>query len=144
MNPFEPASSRWTGTLLSVLRMVAAFLFFWHGTQKMFGVPSTDAAATVQALDWFSQRGVAAFLEVVGGTLLFLGAFTRPVAFILSGEMAVAYFIAHVPRGLLPNVNRGEVAVLYCFIFLYIAAAGVGRFGVDAWLRTRRETRAIT
>jgi len=100
-----------------------------HGTQKLFGVPPSASGRTVELA---SRMGAAGVIEVVGGLLILLGLFTRPAAFICSGEMAFAYCLAHAPRGLLPNTNGGELPVLYCFIFLYLAAAGGGRWSVDA------------
>ena len=117
----------WSPHLLSVLRIVVALLFILHGTAKLFGVPAGGGPVPLA-----SKLGVAGVLEVVGGALLLLGLFTRPVAFVLSGEMAVAYFTAHAPRGLIPMANGGEVAVLFCFVFLYLAAAGGGAWSVDA------------
>jgi putative oxidoreductase len=121
--------------ILSILRMVAAFLFFWHGTQKMFGFPTDPPTPPI---DLFQLRGLAAILEVVGGPLLFLGLFTRPVAFILSGEMAFGYFISHHPRNIWPALNLGEVAILNCFIFLYLSAAGGGAWSLDNMLRGKK------
>src|SRR5919108_3704191 len=117
----------WAPRLLSVLRIVTAFLFIAHGTQKLLNFP----VAPPKAPALFSLIGLAGTLELVGGALLLLGLFTRPVAFILSGEMAFAYFMAHAPQGFWPIVNRGELAALYCFVFLYLAAAGGGAWGVD-------------
>ena len=125
--------SAWSARLLSVLRIVAALLFFLHGTAKLFGFPPGAGGPVPLA----GPIGVAAVLETVGGALLLLGLFTRPVAFVLSGQMAVAYFTAHAPDGLFPQTNGGEVAVLFCFVFLYLAAAGPGPWSVDA---TRRAT----
>jgi putative oxidoreductase len=119
----------WSPRALSVLRIAAALLFMQHGAQKLFGVPSAPAGGTTPAL--FSLLGLAGVLEFFGGLLLLLGLFTRPVAFILSGLMAVAYFMAHAPQGFWPVVNRGELAVLYCFVFLYLALAGGGSWSVD-------------
>ena len=124
-----PIPMQWAPYLQSVLRIVVAFLFIAHGTQKFFGFPAADARATVPLL---SQLGLASVLEMVGGLLLLLGLFTRPVAFVLAGEMAVAYFTAHAPRGFWPLVNRGEPAVLFCFTWLYFAAAGAGPWSLDA------------
>jgi putative oxidoreductase len=121
----------WRGRLLSVLRIVAAFMFMAHGMQKILGFP----VAASHPFQLFTLAGVAAVLELFGGVLLLIGLFTRPVAFILSGEMAFAYFLAHAPHGFWPLVNRGELAVLYCFLFLYLAIAGGGRWSVDRWLR---------
>ena len=123
----------WPPRLLSVLRIVAAFLFMVHGAQKWLAFPVARASPT---LLW-SMSGVAGLLELVGGFFLILGLFTRPVAFVLSGLMAFAYFIAHAPQGFWPIVNRGELAALYCFLFLYLAAAGGGPGSLDRWLRRR-------
>lgn len=120
--------SKWSTEILSLLRIVVAFLYIQHGTAKMFGYPMSMGDG---GLDWFSLVGVAAILEVFGGLLLLIGLFTRPVAFLLSGQMAVAYFMFHAPGGFWPLVNHGEGAVLYCFIFLYLAAVGGGRWSVD-------------
>ncbi len=125
--------SKWAPALLSVLRIVTAFLFMEHGAQKLFGVPG--AADHTVAL--FSLMGFAGCLEFVGGGLVLLGLFTRPVAFVLSGEMAFAYFIAHAPQGFWPVLNHGEAAVFYCFVFLYFSAAGAGPWSLDRLLRNR-------
>ena len=126
----------WSPQLLSVLRIVAAVLYVLHGTQKMFGVPPSASGATVQLA---SRLGAAATIEIVLGTLILLGLFTRPAAFICSGEMAFAFFLSHFPRGWLPLLNQGELPVLFCFIFLYLAAAGAGAWSIDeARLRNRR------
>lgn len=122
---------RWSPQLLSLLRIVVGFLFFWHGCAKLLHYPES-----MGDIPLFSLIGLAGMLELVGGALLFLGLFTKPVAFILSGEMAVAYFMAHAKGGLLPYVNHGEAAVFYCFVFLYLAAAGGGPISLDAKLRT--------
>lgn len=111
--------------VLSVLRMIAAFTFIAHGTQKLFAFPLGPRAALA------SQMGVAGIIETAGGALMLLGLFTRPVALVLAGEMAYAYFTAHAPRGTWPIQNGGELAVLYCFIWLYIAAAGPGPISLD-------------
>ena len=142
MSLIDPAPPRWTETLLSVLRIVAAFLLFWHGTQKMFAYPpAVGATGPAQAFHLVTQQGLAAVLEIGGGFLLVLGLFTRPVAFVLSGEMAVAYFQVHYPRAFLPIVNRGELAALLCFVFLYLAFAGGGDWSLDALLRERRRAK---
>jgi putative oxidoreductase len=124
-------SDTWTPRALAVLRIVAAFLFLQHGTSKLLGFPEMPGMGAVPLM---SLPGLAGVLEAVGGVLLLLGLFARPVAFVLSGEMAAAYFMAHAPRGhvLTPFLNQGEPAVLYCFIFLFIAAAGAGAWSVDA------------
>lgn len=123
-----PIPASWSGRLLSVLRIVAAILFLCHGSQKLFGWPAPAHSELVAfSLTWF-----AGILEFFGGLLLLLGLFTRPVAFVLSGQMAVAYFKAHAPGGFWPLNNGGELAVLYCFTFLYFAAAGGGPWSLDA------------
>lgn len=123
----ERLLGRYSPYLYALLRIVAGFLFFQHGLPKLFGGFGRDAPAELM-----SQMGLAGIIEVVGGTLIAIGLFTSPVAFIASGEMAVAYFLAHAPRGLWPIMNGGELAVLYCFLFLYFAAVGSGRWSVDA------------
>ena len=128
------------GALLSLLRIVTGTAFMQHGVQKLFGLllppdqPWNGAPAALSQM-WFG--GV---LEVFGGALIVLGLFTRPVAFLLSGMMAVAYFQAHFPRGFWPVLNGGESAVLFCFIYLYIFAAGPGPYSVDAALFGKRRT----
>jgi putative oxidoreductase len=109
-----------------------------HGSQKLFHYPPTGAPGPVVPLVLMSQTGLAGILEFLGGMLLLLGLFTRPVAFILSGEMAVAYFQVHAPRAFLPIVNRGELAAILCFVFLYLAFAGGGSWSVDSVMRRVR------
>jgi putative oxidoreductase len=118
----------WSDRALSVLRIVAALLFLQHGLAKHFGFPHV---ANFDNLQTFSLVGFAGFIEIVGGLLLLVGLFTRPAAFIMSGEMAVAYFMAHAPRGFFPILNGGELAVLYCFVFLFFAIAGGGSWSLD-------------
>lgn len=113
--------------MLAVLRIVTALLFLTHGTAKLFGFPDVRISAPL-----FSILGLAAILEIAGGILLVIGLFTRPVAFILAGEMAVAYFTAHARHGFFPLVNHGESAVLFCFIFLYLVTAGAGSWSIDS------------
>jgi len=127
------AMATWTPPLLSVLRIVAAFLFIEHGTQKWLDFPAPRSSPVVL----WSLGGVAGLMELVGGLLLLVGLFTRPVAFLMSGLMAFAYFIAHAPRGFWPLLNGGELAALYCFVFLYLAAAGGGPWSLDRWMRRR-------
>ncbi len=125
----------WRPRALALLRIVTAYLFLTHGTSKLLGVPHV---AMFDKLQVFSLIGFAGMMELVGGALLLLGLFTRPVAFILSGEMAFAYFMGHAPQGsiLVPMLNQGELAVLYCFVFLYFALAGAGAWSLDAaWRR---------
>jgi putative oxidoreductase len=131
-----PVVSRWIALapyLLSLLRIVAALMFLQAGTVKLFGWPMAMPGGGSPPL--MSQVGIGALLEFVGGALLLVGLFTRPVAFILSGEMAVAYFQFHQPNGFWPVVNQGQPAVLYCFIWLYISARGAGPWSLDALLR---------
>jgi putative oxidoreductase len=131
MKSMNAWATRATPLLLSVLRIITGFLFMAHGTQKWLLFPGgSGTRVTLQSLS-----GAAGALELVGGALLLVGLFTRPVAFILSGEMAFAYFIAHAPQGFWPILNRGELAVLYCFVFLFLSAAGGGPLSLDRALR---------
>jgi len=124
-----PYASSWADRVLSVLRIVTAFAFMLHGAAKILHFPHQPQ---YDALQVFSLIGVAGLLELVGGFLLLIGLFTKPVAFILSGEMAFAYFMSHAPRAALPLLNNGDAAVLYCFVFLYLAFAGGGPWSIDA------------
>jgi putative oxidoreductase len=136
-------AARWSSYapyLLSIMRIVAAFMFFHVGSAKLFGFPVVVMPDGGTA-PLTSLPGIAGALEVVGGTLLLLGLFTRPVAFVVSGEMAFAYFIGHAPQGFWPVLNGGQPAILYCFLWLYISSAGAGPWSLDA-LRYRR-TRAV-
>ncbi len=123
--------SGWAPRLQSVLRIVAAYMFMLAGTSKLFafpvGIPPNGGTAQLM-----SQVGLAGVLEVFGGGLLLLGLFTRPVAFLLAGEMAVAYFQFHAPKSFWPTMNNGVSAALYCFIWLYYSAAGAGPWSLDA------------
>jgi putative oxidoreductase len=130
-----PIPPRWAPYLLSVLRIVVALLYLVHGTQKLLGFPTGEPPRP--PVPPLSLLGAASLIETIGGLLMLLGLFTGPVAFVLSGEMAAAYFIGHAPRGFWPLLNRGEPAVLFCFIWLYFAAAGAGPWSLDA-LRRRR------
>ena len=116
---------------LSALRLVAGFLFLQHGLQKLFGMLG-GSAQPVGSLMFF-----AGVIEGLGGLLIMLGLFTRPVAFIASGQMAAAYFMSHAPQGFWPILNRGELAALYCFVFLYLAIAGPGPLSLDKLLRRK-------
>lgn len=135
----SPVTERWNALapwMHSLLRIVAAYGFILHGTTKLFALPVGQRPGT--PVDLFSQMGVAGVLEVFGGSLLLIGLFTRPIAFLVCGEMAVAYFQAHLPRSIFPILNGGEAALLYCFIWLYISATGPGPISVDALLAGRR------
>ena len=118
----------WTPRMLGILRIVIGFLFIQHGTAKLLGLPYVPMFDGLQV---FSLIGAAGILELIGGIFIIIGLFTRPTAFILSGEMAFAYFIAHAPEGPLPILNHGELSVIYCFVFLYFAFAGAGAYSVD-------------
>lgn len=124
-----PSLDRWAPYALGLLRIVAALIFIEHGTQKLFGFPPRPGGGAGPAL--LSMGGVAGILEVVGGVLLLIGLQVRPVAFVLSGLMAFAYWIAHAPRSVYPLLNGGDAAILYCFIFLYLVFAGGGAFALD-------------
>jgi putative oxidoreductase len=132
MANLDSFNAQWAPRLLSVLRIVTGFLYAAHGSQKLFGFPPAQPPGAPPLL---SLVGVAGLLEFFGGLLILLGLFTRPVAFILSGQMAVAYFMAHAPRGFWPVLNGGELAVFYCFVFLYLAATGGGPWSLDRLLR---------
>jgi putative oxidoreductase len=119
----------------SVLRIVAALLFVQHGSAKLLHVPYQAMFAHLHLLSLFGVQGV---IELVGGGLLAIGLCSRPVAFILSGDMAVAFFMVHFPRGWIPILNGGDLAVLFCFTFLYLSAAGPGPWSLDALLRSRK------
>ena len=122
---FSIIPANWSGPLLSVLRIVAGLLFFAHGAQKILGFPPAPFA--VEGL-----AGVAGWFELIFGALILIGLFTRLAAFLMSGQMAIAYWLVHFPQGPLPIENGGEGAILYCFVFLYMAAAGPGPWSVDA------------
>lgn len=128
----DTIAGNWAPRALSLLRIVAGFMFIAHGTMKYFGFPLAGSGGP-PAL--FSMIGIAGALEIVGGVLVMIGLFTRCSAFVLSGLMAFAYFIAHAPQGFWPIVNKGELAALYAFVFLYLAAAGGGPWSVDALFR---------
>ena len=132
--------TRFAPYLLSILRIVTAFLFMQFGTAKWFAFPAAimPDGSTVPLM---SQLGAAAVLETIGGGLLLVGLFTRPVAFLLSGEMAFAYFLGHAPMGFWPVLNMGTPAVLFCFLWLHISAAGPGPLSLDAALRGIGRTR---
>ncbi len=130
----DAIATAWAPRLLSLLRIMSGLLFLQHGTAKHFKFPIVPMFAK---LDPISMLGVAGAIEIVGGVLMVLGLFTRTTAFVLSGLMAVAYFMAHAPRGFYPILNAGELAALYCFVFLYIAAAGPGPWSYDAMRRKK-------
>jgi putative oxidoreductase len=127
--------AEWAPRLLSVLRIVAALLFMMHGLQKLIGFPPSPMPQP----GMFSFMWIGGLIEAVGGFLLLIGLFSRAVAFLLSGEMAVAYWMFHAPESIYPALNGGDAAILYCFVFLYIAAAGPGPWSLDA-MRNRSAT----
>ena len=129
MNTDQGFFQEWSPRLLSVLRIVTAFLFLMHGTAKLFQIPHQAMFDNLQLMSLIGLQGV---LEVGGGLLLLIGLFSRPIAFILSGDMAVAYFMSHWPKSWLPILNGGDLAVLFCFVFLYLWAAGPGPWSIDA------------
>ena len=128
----QSATAHYAPYVLSIVRIVAALLFFEHGLSRLLGFPSPLPTPALFSLYWF-----AGAIELAGGALLALGLFTRLAAFIMSGEMAFAYFLSHAPHDFFPILNRGDGAILYCFIFFYIAFAGAGPWSLDARLRKR-------
>ena len=125
----------WAPRMLGVLRIVTGLQFLEHGTQKFLSFPARATAAP----ELMSLLGLQGCLEIVGGVLIILGLFTRPVAFILAGNMAVAYFMAHFPRSFFPALNGGDAAILFCFVFLYMAVRGGGAWSLDGRISTRAE-----
>ncbi len=136
MSIFEPSRSPWTGRVLSIVRIVTGVVFVSFGTMKVFGWPPLPPGSPPIPL--LSQVGIGSLMEIVGGTLIVLGLFTRPTAFILSGEMAVAYWQFHAPQSIFPSTNMGTPAIMYCFFFLYLVFAGAGPWSLDALIARRR------
>jgi putative oxidoreductase len=124
---FSDQLDRFSPYMLAVLRIVTALLFMEHGTQKLFGFPP----GSFPQPPLFSVYGLAGVLELMGGLMILIGVYTRPVAFILAGQMAVAYFMGHAPEGFFPVNNGGDSAILYCFVFLYFVFAGPGAWSID-------------
>lgn len=135
MSIFDAADDVWRDRALSLLRVAAACIFVPHGLQKLFAYPPSGPG--MHPVHLASLAGVAGVLETFGGLLILFGLCTRPVAFLLSGEMAVAYFLSHAPRGVWPILNHGELAVVLCFTFLYLSAAGGGAWSLDRLLLSR-------
>ena len=129
--------------MLSILRIVAGIMFLSAGTMKLFGYPPPPPGPPMPPITLLSQLGMAGLLETVGGLAIVLGLFTRPVAFVLAGEMAVAYFQFHFPQAFFPTTNMGLPAVLYCFLYLYLMFAGAGPWSLDAVLARARRERAF-
>jgi putative oxidoreductase len=126
----ESSRSPWADRMLSILRIVAGLMFLSFGTMKLFGYPPSPMP--MPPIPLMSQLGIGGMLELIGGVAITLGVFTRPVAFVLAGEMAVAYFQFHAPHAFFPTTNNGVPAVLYCFLFLYLMFAGAGPWSLDA------------
>jgi putative oxidoreductase len=133
----ETKWSRWSPYVLSLIRIVVALMFFEHGLSRLFGFPQPLPTPALFSLYWF-----AGAIEFAGGALLLVGLATRAAAFVKSGEMAFAYFISHAPHSFFPILNRGDSAILYCFVFLYFVFAGGGPWSLDAWL-SRRQTSVV-
>jgi putative oxidoreductase len=128
LNGIIPAS--WSGLLLSALRVMTGLLLLQHGLTKLFQFPLTEYFK--DGVPLFSLMGLAGVLELAGGILIILGLFTRTTAFVLAGFMAVAYFMAHAPQAFFPIINGGELAIMFCFVFLFLAAEGGGSYSLDA------------
>lgn len=127
---------RWSGPMLSVLRIVAGLTFLEHGAQKLLGFPPTPPGMPHVAP--YSLPWAGGIIELVGGVLVLIGLLTRPAAFIMAGEMAVAYWMVHAQKSFFPALNGGDAAILYCFIFLYLSVVGAGPWSLDAALRRNR------
>lgn len=138
MNEHRNALEAWTPRILSILRIFTGLALLQHGTAKWLGIPAMPNFANTSAT---SLSGIAGIIELIGGVLFVAGLFTRPVAFVLSGLTAAAYFIAHAPRGFYPIMNGGELAALYCFVFFYFVFAGPGPWSVDAVLMAKQAGR---
>jgi putative oxidoreductase len=137
MSIHEPASPLWTSRMLAIFRIVAGLMFFQAGTMKLLGFPA-NPMPNMPPIELMSQIGIGGLMEIVGGIAIMLGLYTRPVAFVLAGEMAVAYFQFHQPNGFWPSTNGGVPAVMYCFFFLYLTAAGAGAWSLDSVLARAR------
>jgi len=140
-NKYETGDNPWKGRMLSVLRIVTALLYFEHGTNKIFGWPASARPPEPYVL--MSLDGLGGILETFGGLFILVGLFTRPVAFLLSGEMAVAYFKVHFPRSIFPIANGGDNVVLFCFVYLYLVFAGAGSWSIDAVRARARRHRLL-
>jgi putative oxidoreductase len=136
MSIHEASDSPWTSRMLSIFRIVAGTIFFTTGTMKIFGIPA-NPMPNMPPIELWSQMGIGGMLEVIGGLAIILGLYTRPAAFVLAGEMAVAYFQFHQPQAFWPTNNGGVAAVMYCFFFLYLMFAGAGVWSLDAVLARR-------
>lgn len=137
MSIFRAAPPPWPARALAVFRIAIGLLFVTYGTTKLFGWPPAPQPGMVP-VPWASQMGIGGMMEVIGGLMVAVGLLTRPVAFVLAGEMAVAYFQFHFPMGFWPQTNNGSPAVLFCFIFLYLVFAGSGPWSVDEAIARRQ------
>ena len=138
MSIFTSAPQPWPDRTLAVLRIVAALIFITSGTTKVLGFPPSPVQ--MPPIPAMSQIWIGAWMEIIGGLLILIGLFTRPVSFLLAGEMAVAYWQFHAPGSFWPTINQGIPAILYCFLFLYLMVAGAGAWSVDGMLARRRKT----
>jgi putative oxidoreductase len=136
MSWYEPGPLVWRDRVLAVYRIIAGLIFITSGTTKLFGFP--PSAVEMPPIPWTSQIGIGAWMELIGGALIVIGFFTRPTAFLLSGEMAVAYFQFHAPGSFWPTINMGIPAIMYCFFFLYLVVAGPGAWSVDGSIARSR------
>ena len=136
---FKAIEAAWAPRALSVLRITSALIFTLHGSQKLLNFPEAKFQPELLSL-----MGIGGLLELVGGLLLLVGLFTRPVAFVLSGMMAVAYWMFHAPGNLFPTLNGGDASILYCFVFLYLVFAGGGSWSLDALLGRKAKAEAPT
>jgi putative oxidoreductase len=136
MSIFEPAAAVWTSRMLSIYRIVAGLVFVSTGTMKLFGYPPSPVP--MPPLSLMSEIGIGGILEAFGGLAIILGFLTRPIAFVLAGEMAVAYFQFHAPQSFFPTTNMGIPAIMYCFFFLYLVFAGPGMWSIDAMIARRQ------
>lgn len=134
---FDPSPTPSAGRMLGIFRIVAALVFVSVGTMKLFDYPASPMPG-MSPVDPLSQMGIGGMIEVIGGLAIAVGLFTRPVAFVLAGEMAVAYFQFHAPASFWPTTNQGMPAIMYCFFFLYLVFAGAGAWSVDGVLHRRR------
>ncbi len=139
MSVLDPTPSPWAGRMLSIFRIVAGLSYITYGTMKLFGYPPHEG----MPVPLFSLFGLGAVLETFGGLAITLGLLTRPVAFVLAGEMAVAYFKFHLPQSIFPSVNMGAPAILYCFLYLYLVFAGPGDWSLDAAIWGGRRAPAV-
>jgi putative oxidoreductase len=136
MSIFQPSNSRWTSRMLSIFRIVTGLVYISVGTMKMFGYPKSPVP--IPPFSVTTELGIAAILEVFGGTAIVLGFLVRPISFVLAGEMMVAYFQYHFPVSPWPTISMGIPAIMYCFLFLYMTFAGGGEWSIDTFFARRR------